>query len=472
MSRLDLPMFVWFPLNRTTKYKINIKGTNVRDDVISAKFTRGIIGEENSFEIELENASEKYTGEFVIGNIVQFTHDYSDGTTVQFEGKIEYIQKKTTFTLNIKGSHYTGELLDITVNKEYSNSLVSDILKNLIDTYLTGYTYTNVQSSTTSISIVWKNKSLFDCILDLMKFGDMDCYVDNSKDFHLFPKNSITNENDALVWTDAIDINDLGQDAVDVKNKIVVYGESGELPVLYTSEDSSSQTTYGTKEKIIEDTSVETTDIAKSIGDAERDLNKTPPEKGNCYSYFISPHFLPGQSVYVVFPPQDITALFRLVKYSFILPNEEMDFFFSQDIGIAKLFKQRIQKDSQQERLVNPFDMKYSINFTFDDLSGLSSNSGVEIFNGNLRLQSGVGSGSIVSTIKTTPITVTKVHLKIKGEQLSGTTYKISADGTDPIQSITPDIETALTNSGNQLKIKIELTSSTTLVDSLALLYK
>src|SRR3990167_410577 len=148
MVRQQLEQFIWFPLDRTTNYSIKINGTDVKDDVISAKFTRGLIGEENGFEIELENSGEEYTGDFTIGNIVQFNHDYIDGTTTQFEGEIEYIQKKGGFgfTLNIKGSHYTSKLLDVTVNKEYTDTAISSILINLIDVYLPGFTYTNVQT--------------------------------------------------------------------------------------------------------------------------------------------------------------------------------------------------------------------------------------------------------------------------------------------------------------------------------------
>ena len=115
MARLDLPTFVWIPLNRTTKWSVTIKSTDISDDIISAKFVRGIIGEEMGCEIELENSGEAYTGEFAIGNVIQFKMDYSDGSTVQFEGEIEGIDKRIGnfgYTLLIKGSHYTSKLLD------------------------------------------------------------------------------------------------------------------------------------------------------------------------------------------------------------------------------------------------------------------------------------------------------------------------------------------------------------------------
>ena len=40
---------------------------------------------------------------------------------------------------------------------------------------------------------------------------------------------------------------------MEVKNKIIVYGDLDGLPVINTSEDAQSQETYGIKEKIVSD---------------------------------------------------------------------------------------------------------------------------------------------------------------------------------------------------------------------------
>ena len=161
-----------------------------------------------------------------------------------------------------------------------------------------------------------------------------------------------------------------------------------------------------------------------------------------------------------------------MTKYIFHVPDETMEVFFSKDVGISKLFKERIQKDLQQEDIVNPYKMLYSMNFTFDDLSNVSSSSNVEVSNGNLRLILS-GSGNMVSTTKSTASDVTQVYLLIKGEQWIGnTTFSISADGTDNFQTIIPTTLTNITNTGKQLILKIEITSTTTLIDSVALLFK
>ena len=74
--RKTLPQFVWIPVEKNTKWSVLIDSLDVSDDIISAKFTRGIIGEEMGCEIELENSGEAYTGRFIAGNIIQFKFDF------------------------------------------------------------------------------------------------------------------------------------------------------------------------------------------------------------------------------------------------------------------------------------------------------------------------------------------------------------------------------------------------------------
>src|SRR3990167_7392984 len=112
MARIELPQFIWIPPDRDTKWIIKIDGTDISDDILSATFTRGIIGEEVSCEIELENSGEAYTGRFSANNIIQFLFDFTGGTTIQWEGKLEEIKSKIGigFTYNLKGSHYQADL--------------------------------------------------------------------------------------------------------------------------------------------------------------------------------------------------------------------------------------------------------------------------------------------------------------------------------------------------------------------------
>lgn len=474
MPEIEIRQFFWIPIDRTTKYSIKIGTTDITDNVISSSFSMGLLGQELGCELVLDNNSEIYTNAFNAGDDIFLYLDFADGTTVQFKGILEKPRDQLNsngFIINIKGSHLSSVTLDITVTAEFTNSEISAILKNIIDNNLTGFTYNNVQTTTITTNKKWEKKPFLDCVLDLMKL-DYDCYIDNSKDFHLFPKGSIENQNDAIVFRDSlIELRGLGIDSVDVKNKIIVQGEAGELPVLYTSQDTPSQTTYGIKEKNVSDTSIVNEAQAKNVGDAEANLLKNPPTKGEADTYIMS-QINPGDKIWISSPPHKIQDTYRLVKYTFRIPEFTMTHYFNEEISIAKLFKERIDKDRSQEKLTNPFKMLYSYNFIFDDQSNINELTNCKIEDSFLKLAAGASSGRMISSEKITPITVSKVHLQVKGEDISNAAYWISADVTDNYQQINIDTETMVENKGNRLKLKIIINANTCRLDSVALLYK
>jgi hypothetical protein len=483
MARMELPMFLWIPPDRTIKRNVTINGVDVTDDILSGKFTRSIIGEDMGFEVSLENSGEKYTGAFEIGQIVAFNMDFSNGTTKQFEGKIENIRRNSSssFELKIVGSHYTTKLLDITVTAEFANAEVSSILTNIIDNYLPGFTYNNVQVTSTNTNVKWNNEPFFDCVTDLMKFSGYDCFIDDYKDFHFFLQESHTNENEAIVWNDnLIELSGFGQDIVDVRNKVIVYGQAGDLPVIHTSQDLDSQSSYEIKERVLTENTATSEDLARDIGDAEIDSIKNPPTKGTARAYWMY-QLNPGDMLYVVHPAYDLTNLFRVIKYTFYFPFPDMDVFFSKDLTVSKLFRERVQKSKSMENIVNPYKMLYSYNFTFDDVTNIDSVSSNNITVNNSNLQVNLGtSGTMITLTKNTLIEVSQVHLLVNGTQLTGTensiTYQtefyISADGTGNWQQITADALTNVISIGTQLRLKIVLNSTFTKIDSIALLFK
>ena len=476
-ARRELEAFLWIALQRSVNYTVKINELDVYEDIFSAKFSHGLIGEDMECEIDLDNNSETYTGLLSAGQVVEFLMDFGDGTTTQWKGIIDNIQNKidsSGFVYKIKGSHYSASLLDITINEEFSSSTISSILTSIITSYLPSFTANNVETNNTIVDkIIWKNKAFWDCVLDLMKLGNADCYIDENKDFHFFTENSHINDNDCVIYEDSlIELTELGQDTVQAKNKIVVYGDAGGLPVISTSNDTSSQSSLGVKESIIEDSSIIDEIQADEVGNAEKELLSNPAMQGSAICYFM-PSVKSGDMVYVVSPPHDIQDRFKIIKYTYSVPITQQELFFTKQKGIAQLFKKRIEKDTTQEKITNPFKMIHSYNFTFDNTTKINSagtSTNVTVSNGKLIMTSGQ-TGTMTSNTLTTPVTVTQVHLLVIGTALSGTTYQVSADGIN-YQDITPDTLTNITNTGNQLTVKVVLNSTSTEIDSLAVLYK
>ena len=441
--------------------------------MLSGTFPRGLISEEMVCEIELDNSGEDFTNRFRQGHIILFKMDFNDGSTEQFEGEVEEIRKQLQggyFKLAIKGSHWTAKALNVTVTEDFVNATLSSIRTTLISTYLTGFTTTNVETNLTTANIQFVNKPLLDCLLDLDKLGDEDSYFDNDKDLHTFPRQSKNNDNEAVVWDDAlIELRGLGSDSAEVRNKIIVYGESGGLPIIHTSEDSNSQATFGTREKVITDTALATENQASEAGNAERDVLKTPTDQGSADTYFMS-RLNPGDMVYVIFPPQNVHGRFRLVKYTFKVPEEMMELFFNKERSIPKLFKDRIKKDLAQENIVNPFKMTRSYVFNFDSESGIdtTASSGYIISEGKIRKDTAVETATIITSTKTSDKTANSAHIKVIGEFLDGATYHFRADNNAAFQQLTPNSLSAssVSTPGTNIQGKIIITNNSTRIDT------
>ncbi len=473
--------FIPIEPDRTTIWTASIAGTDITDFILSATFPHGLISEELICEIELDNSGEDFTNKFKARDTIQFKMDFSTGSTLQFEGEVEEIKAKLEggfFKLAIKGGHFTAQLLDVMVTAEFIQAKISDIRTTIINDHLTDFTTTNIETNNTLIDIKFVNKPLLDCLLALDIEGDEDTYVDFNKDFHTFKKNSKENLN--IHFTDQtgslINLRGLGTDSAEVRNKITVYGEAGGLPVIATSEDLASETTFRTKEKVITDNTIVDEDIAQTTGDAETVLLKDPLNQGSADTLFWT-NINPGDKAYVISTPHLIHDLFRIVKFVFRVPGETMGVFFNKERSIPKLFKDRIKKDLAQETIVNKNKMTNSFNFGSEigfnenKIDGDASND-IKVVDGNLQMDGSVESANMISINKDIPITANSVEVRVIGESRDGTNYYINAEGTNIWQQVILETPTTVTTPGTKLRLRIELTSTTTRIRSAVILYK
>ena len=472
MARRIKEQFIWIPPDRTGSiWNLTIKDIDVRTRIIGGNLSFGLMGEELSGEIILENSDEGVTGLFSENDIVSFKFDYTNGTTKQFEGEVESIidSFNNNYQMKIVCSHYTSRTSDIMVTKEYTNSTVSDIRINLISIYMTGYTSTNVETNNIVVpKITFVNKPFQDCMLDLNVLGGEDCYIDNDKGFNSFKRGSKNNDNEALVIYDTMfDLKGLGVDNTRKRTRVQVIGDAGGLPVIYTSSFPSNRT----RERVITETNVNDESIAQDLADAELARENNPDKEGNANCIFMN-QLLPGYMTYIVMPNY-VHSRFRLSKWTFNLDDYTMDVIVSEKRTLGKLFKDKFLKDLSQEKIVNPNNMLYSYNLVFTELNkvDLTSSDNISLESDKLRLNAGQESGNMITNILTTTNNVTSVQLLILGENLTGLTYFVNTDGTTSWQSIDLNILTTVTSSGKSLRFRIRLTNTTTRISSVALLY-
>ncbi len=460
--------FHWVPREATSEFDLKIDSVSIKTKIWGAECTRALCPEIGYFKIILDNNNEEYSGVYSGGETVEFSMDFSDGTTLRFKGLIDKVFSKYDqgkgFTLELAGNHVSGGLLTLTVTESYSgDSTCDEILKDLGNTYLTGYTYTNVSSSLVSPTVNWNNKPFWECIFDLCKLalasGRFDAYVDDDLDFHFFEENSIENNDEAIVWNDTmINTEGLGTQSLTQRNKIIVYGEAGGLPVISTSGT-------GDKEEVLFDSKTNKIDMASELGAAELILKNQTPVEGKANA-FILPSLSPGDKIWITNPNFKIQGQYKIYKFTHKFPIERTECFIQTSRQLPHLFKKRIENELALQTVTNPFKMKNTlISLVFDSSDEITTkDSNVTISDGIIKLSSGV-EGTFTVTMSSNSA-ITSIHLQVKGSALVGTKYEFSTDGGETPSTIDPDLEISVP-SGTSIWLRVSLNSADTEIDSL-----
>ena len=486
---------IYFPKDYNTVFKVEIIGSDytddVTDDVSKLEVTLAVTTEIGSCFVELEIADESdYAQKYQGGETIRVYCDFVDGSTKIFEGYIEKPEHKFAEAgsiLQITGRHLSSKLLDITVTESFENKQISgtadSILNYIISQYASGFTSNNVETITDTATINWANKPFWECVVDLCNIADCDCYVDSDGDFHFFKKGSKLNTQEAAVEDDNLIENEgIGKDTTDVKNRIIVYGEEDKgLPIIYVAEDTTSQNNYNLKEKVIRDSSIKTYEDAKKRGDAELLLLKDTQNKGKVICYLM-PALNPGDKIWVTIPSQKIHDKFRVVKVIHkIVESETTECIIEKERLLPQVFKERMTKELQLEKIENPFKNKYSYIFTFDDTSQIDTITGADVSGGKLVYLS---SPSITeSKSQDSPVVISEFCVRVIGQDLSVSTFMISADNgvswSDEYSfNSDVDIQKSIPSSkrGDKLRIKILLQTDASnpnpSIDSLGIYYR
>jgi len=485
--RAGRPGKIWIPRPHTPRYIIKISAVDVTNDAVvggTVTFSKALVGIEcGGFKFNLENTDSAYSEKYSGGETVELYLDMASGTNKRFTGSIEKLKSRVQGSgrrlLEISGTHVTSELLDKLVTETYSGVTTDAILKDLIDKYLTGFTYTNVGAEPSTPTINWENKPLWDCIVDLCNIAEYSCYVDDDKDFHYFSNSGIEN-NDEAIWSgpggNMLESDGLSTNTAEVKNKILVVGEDPTgYPVLFTSTDSSSQSVYGTKELLIKDTEITSSDWASDRASAELTLLKSPVTKGSARS-LVLPSLSPGDKIRISDPVNKIHGQFVISRFEHVFPQEHTTIEVETIKKIPLLFKDRMTKELAIQKVDNPYKMEFSYNFPFDNYDNIDtgvSTSNVAVSDSKLYLSS-LTTGTMKSKVKTVSDDISFVHLKVSGNKLVGTKYWVSADAGDSRESITPEVLKVIpvTKRGKKLRLEIELNSSDTEVEGAVLLFK
>lgn len=116
-----------------------------------------------------------------------------DGVDKIFGGKILDVETKPMsgvggIYFKVSCVDHTYEMDKVLASKTYEDQTIADIISDLITSYASGFTTTNVSSTFTIKKIVFNQVPISACLKKLAEIVQYDWYVDEDKDVHFFPK--------------------------------------------------------------------------------------------------------------------------------------------------------------------------------------------------------------------------------------------------------------------------------------------
>lgn len=470
---------IFIPPKYYPVYKVEIiRGDGSVDNVTSKLYggevIDGVTDTIGNFTFTIDNSSQNYRGVWAGNEILNLYMDYAKtATTLVFRGRIEQVSYKD-YRIVVKGRAEGKKFLEVTVTKSYTNQETSTILTDLISTYVSDFTTTNVNVSTTNITANWYQKPLWDCIQELCHTSGFDCYVDHDLDVHYFESRTVDNTTEAAVHNQNLfEVSDFAYDYAQIKNRVIVYGaKQEEMDIIATSEDTTSQTSYGVKELIINDSNIKTVTQAQERADYELNISKDAPLTGEVTSLGL-PTLQPGERVYISAPMSNLNPTYYKVlsyKHKFGELIQTTLTIEKEPKKVYHIIKERIGQEQRLASMVNPNEMRYSWINTFDANSG--THTSTEITNGVLKLQSGQSTGNWVSESDLNSVDVSYIELRAKGEDFPNARWYVSTDNGNRWQEITINTSFQISPTATTIKLKIELRSTNVQIDSVGLLYK
>lgn len=153
-----------------------------------------------------------------------------DGTTVLFAGRLvaleENIQNGNVEVISCTCQDYTYDMDALFVKQIYEDMTVAQIIEDIKDTILTGFTTTNVVCDVTVSYISFNYEQPSKCIQQLADLVGYEWFVDNNKDINFFSRSSEVapfnlDDTAGKYYIDSLKIK---RDIKNLRNKITVRG--------------------------------------------------------------------------------------------------------------------------------------------------------------------------------------------------------------------------------------------------------
>jgi len=474
--------FIWVPKSKNYHCKIYINDVDETSNVVESSFTKVATIGIGDLKIKLLNPRGIKSNVYSAGQTAKFYGDLTNGTTLQFWGRIDYTKDSLSQDgqfLEIEGRHRSYIASETLVCMTKTNTEVSQVLKDMITAFLPSFpqTWTYINSTGINITVNWNYKPFWECIKILCAYTGFDCYIDDNLLFHFFAENSVMNSDEAIVEGDNfIKISDWGTDDYYTKTQVTAMGQDDQgIPILYTATSGASG---DTREIFIKDTSANTMAQVQALAEAKlSDVINVPPQ-AKTTSFGLNP-VNQGDNIWISVPRQKIHGIYKLLQITHKFGQKtswQTECIIEREIkGTEQVLAERSRKEIEIQEAPNPNKLNYSHNFTFDDSTNIETNVDCSITGGRLQLATGQTTGYVISVNKDTTNNITKIELRYSGWNLGDSTFEVSVNGGLNYQTVTANTLFTPSYSGHYLKIKVTLNStasnSSPNIDSMAILY-
>lgn len=464
--------------------------TDVSDYVQSLKVSPNADARSWSATVVLINKDGYFTNKVVNGAVIKIYYDFQDATTQQFEGTV----KKYSFNLSTSGRtatltcyDYSYDLHKTCVWRSYTSAQTGDyIIKDLIDTYTTGFTYANVDAVTDTLAPKFVGQSLIECFKTIAEYCGCYSFLKGAtfKDFYFFKKTGAGRQNATEHIAYAMNLISLNNtyDATTIRNKL--YASGARIDGLQNL--TAVSTGAGDKEDIYNDNLAYTNE--QLVVRATQRLNEISTEKnmgsGRCIGLVNQ---IPGYEIRVASPYDGVNGWKDIVSFTTTLNEQGLltSFNFAQrpsDLSTSILELNDKAKEALKD--IQEEGMQYSINHTFDSStdidSALSSNVTVTTSDNNEKTELAVVSGSTgtwISPSTTLSFSPTECMIKTNADyKTDNCQFYISYTNSMIWESVNLKEVHSIINAGKYPRIKIVMNDDAAnripRFDSIALLYK
>lgn len=465
---------------------------DITELLVDGHYSDGVTSSIGDFEFKILDPNNTNSDKITEFDTINVYVDYGEiATTLRFKGKIERLSNSEQIYLILSGRSIA--MITTGINVTYSSSgykARSVILTEIIDQYFSGIISTsNIEVDLTEIEVNYEENPFWSVVEELCVSGGRDAYISASSVFNYFVKGSRENTTEAVVENiNLVEVTDYARDTQEIYTKVRVYGKrDGDVVIISSSEDDTSNTKGITKELNIDNQSITTDAQAGELALSEAENRKIPPTIGEVISLML-PTLLPGETVNIVNPTNNIPpAAYHINSFRQVFsvsgsPKTEL-IIQKQRVDLSTILKSNIKFQSDAPSYINKNDLDYSLILDYDLHNGLrrfddgtfedtelevNSSTGM----GVLKTTTGNATGKWTSNNISIGALISIIEIRSKSTNSEGTKYFISLDGGQifkEIGSSAGDFE--FPNAQDTVKLRIDIKSEETRIEKIGLLY-